>query len=119
MRPFKAALVGVQGEVVPEWVRRAFRDEGVDFLQQECTSREDLERHAAVPRQRLPQRHLVLNRMRGDDAQHASINSYSSPVRGLQEIVCRPSTVRNMRRFLALSTSPFRHLFQRLTEMPI
>src|SRR5579872_7268304 len=47
MRSFQAALVGLQGEEVPEWVRRVLRDGGVDFLERECTTPEDLERYAA------------------------------------------------------------------------
>ena len=47
MRPFKAALVGLLGEEVPEWVRGALRDEGIDFVQHECHNREELEQYAA------------------------------------------------------------------------
>ena len=47
MRPFKAALVGLQGEIVPDWVRGAFTEESIDFLPQECTNADDLARYAA------------------------------------------------------------------------
>src|SRR5438876_780293 len=46
MRPFKVALVGLEGEVVPAWVYAAFRAEGIDFLQQECTTTEELDQYA-------------------------------------------------------------------------
>ena len=41
----------------------------------------DLEGHASIPRQRLPERHLVLNGMRGENDQHEGLDS----VAGLDE----------------------------------
>jgi D-3-phosphoglycerate dehydrogenase len=36
----------LQGEPLPEWVPAAFRREGIDFFQRECTTGEELEKYA-------------------------------------------------------------------------
>jgi D-3-phosphoglycerate dehydrogenase len=46
MRPFKVALVGVEGEPVPDWVLGEFKKEGIDFLSRECSSKEELGKYA-------------------------------------------------------------------------
>jgi D-3-phosphoglycerate dehydrogenase len=47
VRPFKVRLVGLGDEVVPAWLPEVFAAEGIDFLHRECTTEEDLARHAA------------------------------------------------------------------------
>jgi D-3-phosphoglycerate dehydrogenase len=44
---FKVALVGLDGQVVPDWVRTRMVQEGIDLIVQECRTDEDLSRHAA------------------------------------------------------------------------
>ena len=46
MRPFKVALVGVEGEPVPDWVSQELTKEGIDFFVRECTTREELAQYA-------------------------------------------------------------------------
>ena len=41
-KPFKVALVGLDGQTIPDWVRPAFRDHDIDFVAQECLSRQAL-----------------------------------------------------------------------------
>ena len=46
MRPFKVALVGVEGEPVPDWVFQELAKEGIDFFVRECATREELAQYA-------------------------------------------------------------------------
>ena len=43
---FKVALVGIEGQPVPEWVPERFAQERIDFLVRECTTGEELAQHA-------------------------------------------------------------------------
>lgn len=47
MRSFKVALVGAEGHRVPDWVYSQLAEAHIDFIVQECTTREELGRHAA------------------------------------------------------------------------
>ncbi len=42
MKPFKVALVGLDNQVVPQWVYERFAEAGIEFVVRECTSREML-----------------------------------------------------------------------------
>jgi len=42
MAGFKAAMVGTEGKVVPDWVHETMERENVDFVAGECTTREEL-----------------------------------------------------------------------------
>lgn len=44
MNPFKVALVSLTNTAVPEWVLSPLLGAGVDFVVEECASREDLAR---------------------------------------------------------------------------
>src|SRR5919201_1935551 len=46
MARFKVALVALDEQKVPEWVPAKFAQEGIEFVVQECTSREELARLA-------------------------------------------------------------------------
>jgi D-3-phosphoglycerate dehydrogenase len=47
MRGFKVALVGLDGQEVPDWVTARLRDEDIDLVARECLTDEDLARYAA------------------------------------------------------------------------
>jgi D-3-phosphoglycerate dehydrogenase len=46
MGEFKVALVGLDGQVVPDWVTARLRDEGIDLVARECLTDEDLAHNA-------------------------------------------------------------------------
>ena len=46
MSRFKVALVGLNNQTVPEWVSEPLAQAGIEFVAHECTSREELARHA-------------------------------------------------------------------------
>ncbi len=45
-KPFKVALVGSEGHVVPEWVRQELADAGIEFVARECANEQELARYA-------------------------------------------------------------------------
>ena len=42
MMPFKVALVGLDSQVVPDWVPARLQEHGIDFVARECRSRDEL-----------------------------------------------------------------------------
>src|SRR5581483_10214160 len=42
MNRFKVALVALDHQTVPDWVPETFAKAGIDFVAQECTSRQEL-----------------------------------------------------------------------------
>jgi D-3-phosphoglycerate dehydrogenase len=47
MSRFKVALVSLNNQTVPEWVSESLAQAGIEFVAHDCTSREELARHAA------------------------------------------------------------------------
>jgi D-3-phosphoglycerate dehydrogenase len=47
MSRFKAALVGLDGQTVPDWVPASLAQQGIDLVVHECKTDDDLLRHAA------------------------------------------------------------------------
>jgi D-3-phosphoglycerate dehydrogenase len=47
MRRFKAALVGLDGQTVPDWVAESLAREGIDLVAHECRTDDELLSHAA------------------------------------------------------------------------
>ncbi len=48
MKHFKVALVGLDGQTVPDWVPKSLADHGIELNVAECLTDEDLARHAAA-----------------------------------------------------------------------
>jgi len=46
MDHFKVALVGLSGQVMPDWVPERMAEAGISFVAQECTTRQELARYA-------------------------------------------------------------------------
>ena len=48
MKHFKVALVGLDGQTIPDWVPTRLADHGIELHVAECVTDEDLARHAAL-----------------------------------------------------------------------
>ena len=46
MKKFKVALVSTGGHPIPDWVHKRFEDENIEFVADDCETREDLEKLA-------------------------------------------------------------------------
>lgn len=46
MDGFKVALVGLSGQAMPDWISERMANAGIDFVAQECTTRQELARYA-------------------------------------------------------------------------